>query len=48
MFLLDAAKFYGEFEERLKVVLKEVTASYGKIILFVDEIHTIVGAGLYF
>jgi ATP-dependent Clp protease ATP-binding subunit ClpB len=46
-FLLDAAKFCGEFE-RLKVVLKEVAASYGKIVLFVDEIHTIVGVGLYF
>ena len=46
-FLLDAAKFCGEFE-KLKVVLKEVAASYGKIVLFVDEIHTIVGVGLYF
>ncbi|PKA63914.1 Chaperone protein ClpB3, mitochondrial [Apostasia shenzhenica] len=43
--LLAGAKFRGDFEERLKAVLKEVTASNGQIVLFIDEIHTVVGAG---
>ena len=43
--LMAGAKFKGEFEERLKAVVKEVTESDGQIILFIDEIHTLVGAG---
>lgn len=43
--LVAGAKYKGEFEERLKSVIKEVTASNGEIVLFIDEIHTLIGAG---
>ena len=44
--LIAGAKYRGEFEDRLKSVLKEVTDSDSQIILFIDEIHTVVGAGI--
>ena len=43
--LVSGAKYRGEFEERLKAVLREITQSEGRILLFIDEVHTIVGAG---
>src|SRR5690606_7853589 len=43
--LVAGAKYRGEFEERLKAVLSEITAASGEIVLFIDELHTLVGAG---
>ena len=45
--LMAGAKYRGEFEERLKAVLTEIKSAEGRIILFIDEVHTIVGAGAY-
>lgn len=42
---MAGAKYRGEFEERLKAVLKEITSAAGEILLFVDEMHTVVGTG---
>src|SRR4030081_1926132 len=43
--MVAGAKYRGEFEERLKAVLKEIAAAQGELILFIDELHTLVGAG---